>query len=171
MPYRKKEYSPRALEIINKYQEAKIKYSEAARVFTKLRLAAERAGATDADARRYLDARKYFKAEAAAFYKERLEFQFNIQECMRPKPNMDKDVESALRETPDAVVLDRVSDYSHTELQELKKQVLMEEDVKAGKYNELLAKAAKLRGSSREQFTSSENKNIVDPTLGDFDPI
>ena len=168
MGYGEKEYSPRVKALIERYQEAKLRYSNASRELAKLRLEADYPNAPDVFVAKYARARKKFKNEAREFHLERTYFQVNIQTALRAKPSVDAEIERATRVMPDAVVLDRVEDYSHKELQELKKQTLLQEEFESGKYDELI-KELKTKQSAKEQFLSSKDKN--DPTLGDFEPL
>ena len=176
---------------IERYQDAKLTYSKAAKEIARLRIIAEHPEATSEDLVRYMKGKKDFKAVCKAFHVERSLFQRNIQLAQGIGPSATKEYKQQLQYIPDNDAIESLQDYSHREMQQLKERCIVSEDVKSGKYDELLKQVEAIRSGieipkesytfgeseapimnekkSPVAFRSSKDKN--DPTLGDFEPL
>ena len=149
---------------IERYQDAKLAYSRAAKEIARLRIIAEHPQATSEDLIRYMRGKKDFKAVCKAFHIERSLFQRNIQLAQGIGPSATKEYEQKLQYTPDNDAIESLQDYSYREMQQLKECCNVSEDVKSGKYDELLKQVEALRNGK-------SSKDANDPTFEDFESL
>ena len=130
-------------EMLGEFEQLSIEYSEACRRLTKLRLLAEYPKALDEDVLAYAKARRRHKLFCKSYYERKVALTGQIRDMQRARSTIQSlmlEAKETLAEDEDAIApsVEPIA-LGFAELQELKKQQLLEAEVESGKYDSLIA--------------------------------